>query len=499
MTCTDEQVRLIMRERNRGRTQEQAAVKANVRSRKTVAKYERLGRLPSELIEVRQYRTRPDPFVEDWSAVEEKLEAAPELEAKTLFEWLNEEYPGKYQEGQLRTLQRRVADWRALNQDKTASLEQKHRPGEAMQSDGTWLTELGVTIGGQPFKHLLIHCVLPYSNWEWGAIAQSESLLAFQRGIQSSLLKLGYVPEYHQTDNSTAATYQVQGAKRGQREYSQGYLDLLSHFGLKPRVIAIGRPEQNGDVEAANGQLKRAIEQHLLLRGSRDFEALSDYEDFVKGVMNKRNQGRQKRLEEEIAVMKPLRAKPLKPYQEVRVKVNKGSLVRVQHNVYSVPTHLIGQEVTLRIYEWHIEVYYRQTQVDWMPRLVGQKKQQINYRHLIDSLLRKPGGFRNYRYREALFPSLIFRQAWERLQEWYSPRKADLIYLRILRLAARTLECEVAEALGLLLSQSASWDERDVEGLLNLQPSIPVPALNPLVINLSQYDRLLEEVVSEPA
>jgi len=64
---------------------------------------------------------------------------------------------------------------------------------------------------------------------------------------------------------------------------------------------------------------------------------------------------------------------------------------------------------------------------------------------------------------------------------------------------ARTLECEVAEALGLLLSQSASWDERDVEGLLNLQPSIPVPALNPLVINLSQYDRLLEEVVSEPA
>ena len=499
MTCTDEQVRLIMRERNRGRTQEQAAVKANIRSRKTVAKYEGLGKLPSELRGVRQYRTRPDPFAEDWLAIEEKLAAAPELEAKTLFEWLGEENPGKYQEGQLRTLQRRGTDWRALNQEKTASLEQKHRPGEAMQSDGTWLTELGVTIGGQPFKHLLIHCVLPYSNWEWGAIAQSESLLAFQRGIQSSLLKLGYVPTYHQTDNSTAATYQVQGAKRGQREYSQGYLDLLAHFGLKPRVIAIGSPEQNGDVEASNGQLKRALKQHLLLRGSRDFEALSDYEDFVKGVMNKRNQGRQKRLEEEIAAMKPLRAKPLKPYQEVRVKVNKGSLVRVQHNVYSVPTHLIGQEVTIRIYEWHLEVYYRQTQVDWMPRLVGQKKQQINYRHLIDSLLRKPGGFRNYRYREALFPSLIFRQAWERLQEWYSPRKADLIYLRILRLAARTLECEVAEALDLLLGQNATWDERDVEGLLNLGPVISAPALTPLVINLSQYDRLLQEVSGELA
>jgi hypothetical protein len=464
-----------------------------------VAKYERLGRLPSELKEERQYRTRPDPFAEDWSELEGMLEAAPELEAKTLFEWLREEYPDKYQEGQLRTLQRRVADWRALNQEKTALLEQAHRPGEALQSDGTWLTELGVTIGGQPFKHLLIHCVLPYSNWEWGAVAQSESLLAFQRGLQSSLLKLGYVPRYHQTDNSSAVTYQVRGGKGGQRAYNQGYLDLLTHFGLKPRAIAVGSPEQNGDIEAANGKLKRALGQHLLLRGSRDFESLADYEAFVGQVMSKRNQGRQKRLAEEIGAMKPLRAKPLTPYQEVRVKVKKGSLIRVQNNVYSVPTHLIGQEVRVRIYEWHLEVYYRRTQVEWMPRLVGQNKRQINYRHLIDSLLRKPGGFRNYRYREALFPALVFRQAWDRLQGWYSPRKADLIYLRILRLAARTLECEVAEALALLLTQSAPWDETDVAGLLDLQPAISVPALDPPVINLNQYDHLLEEVYGEPA
>jgi len=499
MTSTDAQVRLMMRERAKGRSQEQAAVKANIKSRKTVAKYEQLGELPSTLKQPRKYRTRLDPFEEDWSEVERLLERAPELEAKSIFEWLSEKYPGKYQEGQVRTLQRRVADWRALNQTQEAILEQGHRPGEVLQTDGTWLTELEVSIGGQPFKHMLIHCVLPYSNWEWGAIAQSESLLAVQRGLQSSLFKLGHVPQYHQTDNSSAATYQVQGEGSKGRAYNPAYLELLNHFGLEPRTIQVGCPEQNGDIEASNGSLKRALKQHLLLRGSREFAYLSDYESFLGQVMNKRNQGRQERLAEELAVMKPLTATALQPYQEMRVKVNRGSLIRVQHNLYSVPTHLIGQEVQVRIYEWHLEVYYRQIQVERMARLVGQNKQQINYRHLIDSLLRKPGGFRQYRYRAALFPSLVFRQTWDKLNEWYSPRQADLSYLRILKLAARYLECDVAEVLSMLLSKPGRWDEGDVEDWLQPSRMLHVPVLTPPAINLNQYDKLLQEVTDVPA
>jgi hypothetical protein len=487
----------MMRERSKGRSQEQAAVKANLKSRKTVAKYERLGQLPSGLKRPRRYRTRADPFEQDWSEVERLLASAPELEATTLLEWLDEHYPGKYQAGQLRTLQRRVADWRALNQDKVALLSQAHQPGEALQTDGTWLSELGVTIAGQPFKHILIHSVLPYSNWEWGAIAQSESLLALQRGLQSSLLKLGYVPEYHQTDNSSATVYRVRGEPEGERVYQSGYLELLAHFGLKPRAIQVASPQQNGDIEASNGGLKNALSQHLLLRGSRDFASLADYEQFVGQVMTKRNQRRQQRLQEEVAVMKPLTASLLGPYQEVRVKVNRASLIWVQHNVYSLPTHLIGQEVTVRIFEWHLEIYYRQIQVEWLPRLVGQNKQQINYRHLIDSLLRKPGGFRHYRYREALFPSLVFRQAWEALNQWASPRKADLSYLRILRLAARYLECEVAEVLQRLLDRQARWDETDVERLIAPSP-LPTPQVAVGPVNLAQYDRLLKEASSEP-
>jgi hypothetical protein len=167
----------------------------------------------------------------------------------------------------------------------------------------------------------------------------------------------------------------------------------------------------------------------------------------------------------------------------------------VQKNVYSVPTSLMGRMVTVRVYEWHLEVYFRQFLVEKVERLVGQNRQQLNYRHLIDSLIRKPGGFRDYRYREALFPTLVFRQAWEALNRWHSPRKADLIYLRLLRLAARTLESEVEAALSLLLEGQQPWDETDVEQLMSAQsPTLPVPQLALSLVNLAQYDALLREI-----
>ena len=77
MTATDTQVRIIMRERQEGRTQEQAAASANIRSRKTVAKYERLGQLPSERETPRQYRTRTDAFAEEWPTLEERGKEVP--------------------------------------------------------------------------------------------------------------------------------------------------------------------------------------------------------------------------------------------------------------------------------------------------------------------------------------------------------------------------------------------------------------------------------------
>ena len=503
MTATDAQVRIIMRERQNGRTQEQAAAKANLSSRRTVRKYERLGKLPSELRKPRTYRTRSDPFEVHWPEVAGMLKASPELEGKALFDWLCEQYPGTYQEGQLRTFQRRVSTWRALNGSNLLTLEQVHQPGEVMQTDGTWMNELGITLNGEPFPHILIHSVLPYSNWEWGRVVQSESLLAIRLGLQSALMKLGYLPKIHQTDNTTAATHKLgpkaQGKSLRERGFNDEYLQLMTHYGIEPRTIHIASPNENGDIESINGAFKRGVKQHLLLRGSRDFEGLEAYETFLWQVMEKRNALRSKRLAEETAVMRPLTVKPWPEMRELRPRVNRAGIVRVYGNGYSVPSGLRGKQVTVRVYEWHVEVWYANQCVETIPRLTGSKQYHINYRHVIDTLLRKPGGFRNYRYRDELFPSAVFRQAWDDLNQHLSPRRADIAYLRVLKLAAGGMETDVAAALEGLLSTETVWDDQTVAK--QVQPELPVPpGLTQHTVNLMDYDQLLNrELCYDPA
>jgi len=220
-----------------------AAARAGM-DEKTARKYRDLGKLPSELGNPRTWRTREDPFEEEWPYIRGMLEDAPDLEAAALFEHLQDRRPGEYQDGQVRTLQRRLRRWRAQEgPPKELFFPQAHRPGEAMQTDFTWATELGVTIGGEPFPHMFCHPVLPYSNWEWVTVCHSESMAALRRGVQAALFELERVPLFHQTDNSTAATHDLRTGKRG---FNQEYLDLVSHFGMTPRTTAVGEKEQNG-------------------------------------------------------------------------------------------------------------------------------------------------------------------------------------------------------------------------------------------------------------
>jgi len=496
MTATDAQVRLIMKERSKGRTQEQAAVKANLRSRKTVRKYERQGKLPSEMRKERSYRTRPDPFAEDWEELEKMLAEAPELEAKTLFDWLCERKPGRYEEGQLRTLQRRTSDWRVVNEKKVLSLDQIHQPGEVMETDGTSMNELGITIQGEPFAHILLHSVLVYSNWEWGRVVQSESLLAIRLGLQSALGRLGHVPKIHQTDNTTAATHNLGRNSHAktleERGYNEEYVQLLDHYGLEPRTTHLSSPNENGDVESSNGAFKRAVNQHLLLRGSRNFDNLEAYEVFLWGIMEKRNAGRQRKLAEELAQMQPLTADPWPLMRESLIRVGNNGILRVLNNGYTVPSGLKGKRVKVKAYEWKIEVWYANQCVETISRVPGVHRYQVNYRHVIDSLLTKPGGFRNYRYRDHLFPREVFHQAWEALGKQYSPRKTDLTYLRILKLAAQGLESDVAEALEVLLASDSHWDDQSVAELV--QPThTSIPELEQQMVNLSFYDQFLTQ------
>ena len=480
-----------MQEHRRGGRVDLASLRAGVH-RNTGSKYVRLGKVPTELRRPRTWRTRADPFAEDWGEIAERLGDAPELEAKTLLEDLCERFPGRYQEGQLRTLQRRVKQWRALDgPERELFFEQAHRPGEAMQSDFTSANELRVTIGGEAFPHQLSHQVLPYSNWDWATVARSESMLALRRGIQAAVFRLGRVPEFVQTDNSSAATHDL---GQGKREFNEEYLSLTRHLGMKPRTTAIGEKEQNGDVEAANGALKRRLEQQLLLRGSRDFGSEQEYEGWVQGVLEKANRARSERLSHELAVMPALEVERLPEYREEWVRVKQGGTIRVKNNTYSVPSRLQGERVQVRIFESRLEVLYGGILQMTVERLVGEGGHRIDYRHLIWSMVRKPGAFERYRYREELFPRPVFRQTYDALvTKLGSTRAADIEYLRILHLAASTMECEVEAALALLFEEGTVPDSDRIKRLMQSDP----PEIPHVVIpepDLMAYDDLLCEV-----
>lgn len=496
---SDAQARMLMEEKAKSGKVGMAALKVGVH-RKTAGKYLKAGKLPSELVKPRSWRTREDPFGEDWEKeVVARLIDAEELEAKTLLEYLIGLRPEKYEEGHLRTLQRRIRVWRAMRgPDKEVMFPQEHRPGEAMQTDFTWATELGITIQGRPFPHMLCHPVLPYSNWEWATICRSESLLALRSGTQAAVFRLGRRPEWHQTDNSTAATHKP-GTGEGDgedRKFNEEYLALMRHLGMKPRTITVGKKNQNGDVEALNGAFKRRLAQHLLMRGSRDFESEESYRSWLEAVLEKANARRSKKLSEELAVMKVLEVSRLPEYREITVGVKGPSTIRVKKNGYSVPSRLIGEDVQVRVYDDHLEVFYRGELQLTVPRLVGDGKHYINYRHVIWSLVQKPGAFRDYKYREDMFPTLVFRQAYDRLVDQLGERRADIDYLRILHLAGSTMESDVEEALKLLLEEKQVPTLDQVKALA--APAKPsVPALAPLQVDLSSYDRLLAVVGGE--
>ena len=191
---------------------------------KTARKYLQTGKLPSEMQVEHSWRTREDPFAEVWDVARDFLETNNGLEAKTIFEHLQRTRPGLFSDGQLRTFQRKVKLWRALEgPPQEVFFAQNHRPGKLCQSDFTCMNGLGITIGGQPFDHLIYHFVLTYSNWETGSICFSESLESLLEGFQNALWELGGVPEVHRTDRLSAA---VNRPGRPE-EFTQRYAALM--------------------------------------------------------------------------------------------------------------------------------------------------------------------------------------------------------------------------------------------------------------------------------
>lgn len=484
---TDQQVRRLFKLMQTEETQAVAAAKSGM-DEKTARKYLKAGRLPSELKQERTWRTRHDPFEDIWDEVREKLAVNSGLEAKTIFDDLQARFPGKFCDGQLRTLQRRIKRWRALEgPSQEIFFPQLHRPGELAQSDYTHMGELGITIANQPFDHLLYHFVLTYSNWETGSICFSESFESLSEGLQAALWELGGVPHAHQTDRLTAA---VQKALHPD-EFTQRYQALLRHYGMNGRKTQAASPHENGDVEQRNFRLKKAVKQALLLRGSSDFATLDDYKLFLKKLFDGLNRGRRERFLEEQRVLRRLPEQRLESCKRLSVSVGPSSTIRVNHNVYSVESRLIGETIQVHLFAEHLDLFYAQKRVDRLPRLRGENRCLINYRHMIDQLERKPGAFENYRYREEMFPGSYFRLAYDELKERHTQRQAVREYLKILRMAATESETAVTAALVELCGRQPIT-ACAVEQILNKQqrPS-PVTEVSIIQVDLAAYDRLL--------
>jgi transcriptional regulator with XRE-family HTH domain len=484
---TDHEVRRMRQERSKGKTQAQAAARAGM-SERTARKYEHLGQLPSQLKEPRTHRTRPNPFAADWLWVVAQLERDPALQAKTLFAELCAQYPGRYQPNQLRTLQRHIATWRAqYGPTRDVMFEQVHQPGRMAQSDFTHMEDLAVTLSGVPFPHLLYHLVLTYSNLEAVQICFSESFEALAEGIESCLWQLGGVPQQHRTDNLSAAVVKIE---RGVRQYTDRYLALMHHYALEPSTNTAGAAHENGDVEQAHHRYKEAVDQALRLRGSRDFADRAAYARWLHELTRQRNATRAVRAGEEQAALRPLPNLPLDPVQDLHVAVSRFATIRVLRNLYSVPARLIGQTLLVRVRAETLDLHLGAAKLLSLPRLRGSQQHRIDYRHIIDSLVRKPGAFAQYRYRDELFPALAFRQAYDTLRQQL-PQRADQQYVRLLHLAATTSETEVETALRLLHEARSTPTMDAVRELVCGQLQVTVPEVATPVLDLSPYDQLL--------
>jgi hypothetical protein len=470
-------------------------------SEKSARKYRDGNGLPSQQKKSpRNYRTRADPFVDVWGEIQARLEVEPSLKAKTLFEWLQSKYNDpatvsndsqavRFPDSVRRSFERRVNQWRSVHgPGKAVYFSQEHHPGRLAASDFTNCNELGVKIAGLRFDHLFYHCVLTFSNQESVSLCFSESFESLSTGIQKAFWEFGGVPLRHRSDSLAAAVRN----HTTQRELTERYASLMEYYDCEAERTNPQCANENGDVESANHHLKSRIDQALLLRGSRNFDSREDYVRFVEELVAKANVGRRKNYLEETAHLRRLPDQRLDTDDIMNdIRVSASSTIVVRTNTYSVPSRLIGKQVDLRIGAESITVTHCGHVIQTMPRLVGRNLAAINYRHIVDSLLRKPGAFASYRYREEMFPTSSFRMAWDNLRAAHSEKVADRLYIELLHLAAYESQEAVADALRHLLATEVTLDVDAVRKLVAestiIRPVTEVDVQDPV---LSDFDCL---------
>ena len=488
---TDHQVHQYKQDRNR-MTQVAAAARAGL-SERSARRIEQSQTLPSQQLP-RTWRTRPDPLAEVWETeVVPLLRVDGQLNAVTLLEELQRRHPAQFGDGVLRTLQRRVRQWRAIHgAEREVYFAQEHPPGRLGLSDFTVCDDLAVEIAGAAFAHRLYQFALAHSGWRHAVVVTSgESFMALSTGLQAALWRLGGVPEEHRTDSLSAAFNNLAEAQ----ELTRRYDDLCAHYGMRASRCNPGQSHENGSIEARHDSLKNALDQGLRLRGSRTFDDVAGYEAFVDQIVQRLNHRVVRRLADERAVLRPLPARRTAEYEEIPARVSKYGIFTVKTMQYSAPSQLIGHRLMVRLYERHIECWLGGQCVLTMPRATyrgGQKHaRQIDYRHLVSALKRKPGAFARWVLRDAVFPRDVYRQTWERLCAALPEREACKTIVGLLSLAADGHEAQLASELEQLIELDQLPDLRALGELL-APPRTTLPEVSVQMAALSSYDALIE-------
>jgi transposase InsO family protein len=470
-----------------------AAAKAGF-STATAYRIESDPRLPSQKKKPRG-RRRPDPLAGVWdNEIVPMLEAAPGVRPVAIFEELCRRHPG-IDPGVRRTLERRIAGWRALNgPNRDVIFRQEHPPGRLGLSDFTDMSGLGVTIAGEPFDHRLYHFRLAFSGFEHAhVVLGGESFVALAEGLQNALWALGGAPEQHRSDSLSAAFRNLD--RVAQDDLTRRYEELCAHYGMTPSRNNRGVAHENGAIESAHGHLKKALFDELLLRGSRDFADLAAYRRFVDETVGRRNARNRKRIEIERPTLKPLPESRTTDYEEARVLVTSSGGFMLRRVFYSVPSRLIGHRLNVRLYDDRLECFLGSSQLLTLrrgrpPQGSGKHGHVVDYRHVIHALRKKPMALTNLVYRDQLFPHRAYARAFEALLAAESEKQACRIMVGLLALAHdRACELELAQAIDADLDAGVLPDlNRLRERFKPDRTAIPDVAVE--LVPLSAYDEL---------
>lgn len=440
----------------------------------------------------RSWRTRVDPLEPIWdSVVLPLLKQDAEITPIGIFDHLCDDYADKFDTSSRRTLERRIRKWRHLHGSfQDVMFLQVHELGKQGICDFTHVN-LPVTIQTESFKHMLFNYRLPASGWTYSQVTYGgESFAVFSDGLQNAFAKSKGVPQEVRTDSLSAA-YKNNGTLE---DFTARYEELIAHYGFIATRNNRGVAHENGAIESSNRHVKCQVEQALRVRGSFDFNCRADYEAFVKSVTERRNKRIATKFKEEQRQLQILPAYKSVNYSQEYVRVTRASTINIKRVLYTVPSRLVNSRLAVNVYDDHLDLLLGQEFTCRLERIYAsgsQRKRSVNYKHVIDALVKKPRAFRYSQWREDLLPNEDYRTIWQYVDTTMKADDACRYIVRILHLGSKLdNEMPLGRFITMQLTTGRLPSLFDCQERFGARPD-DIPLVNIKQHPLSQYQSLM--------